>query len=238
MNIAIVEDAAQDSQWLQGLLSEYGGSRGLALQTEFFSNGEDFLRAVEPERFDMCFMDIFLPGISGMEAAQRLRSIDPECLLVFLTCSPDYMAEGYRLRAWRYLLKPVSREGLCETMSETAKYISFFSRRLEISVRGQEISLSFSKIYYVSTANRAVEIHGREACITTNSHVTFSALTAPLLQDSRFVPVGKGVVVNLQHVEKVDDDCVAMTNGDRLPISRRKRGAVSAALVRFQFEMG
>ena len=42
MNIAIVEDAAQDSQWLQGLLSEYGESRGLALQTEFFSNGEDF----------------------------------------------------------------------------------------------------------------------------------------------------------------------------------------------------
>ncbi len=236
MNIAIVEDSWQDCQLLVRLLTEYMKRSDFNLQIDCFKKGEEFLSVLEPDRFDLCFMDIYMDGISGVETADRLRERAPQCLVIFLTSSPDYVAEGFRLRAWRYLLKPVSRESLGEAMLECVEQIELSKRRLNVTVGRKEISLPFSKIYYVATANRNVEIHGRDAILTMNTHVTFERLTAPLLEDYRFLCAGKGLVINLQFVKYVEESCAVMLNGDRLPISRRKRHEVAAALVQFQFE--
>ncbi len=238
MRIAIIEDLQQDSERLIKLLKEYMERYDFALQMECFGSGEEFLDAVEPEKFDLCFMDIYMDGISGVETAEKLREKDPRCLVIFLTSSPDFMAEGYRLRAWRYLLKPVDMESICEAMDECIAQVELSKRRLNVMIGRQEVSLPFSKIYYVATANRSIEIHGKDTTLTTNTHVTFEKLTAPLLNDYRFFCVGKGLVVNLQFVIQVEENCAVMTNGDRLPISRRKRSEVSAALVQFQFTWG
>lgn len=236
MNVAIVEDSQQDCQLLVRILTEYMKPFGFNLQIDCFKRGEEFLSVLEPDRFDLCFMDIYMEGLSGVEAAGRLREQDPQCLVIFLTSSPDYVAEGFRLRAWRYLLKPVSMENICEAMPECIEQIELSRRRLNVTVGRKEISLPFSKIYYVATANRNIEIHGREAVLTTNTHVTFERLTAPLLGDYRFLCVGKGLVINLQYMKHVEESCAVMLNGDRLPISRRRRPEVAAALVQFQFE--
>ncbi len=236
MNVAIVEDSQKDSQLLLSLLTEYMKHYDFNLKIEGFKSGEEFLSALEPERFDLCFMDIYMERLSGVEAAERLREIDPQCLVIFLTSSPDYMAEGFRLRAWRYLLKPVTMESIREAMAECIEQTELSRRRLNVNVGRKEVSLPFSKIYYVATANRNIEIHGREAVLITNTHVTFERLTSPLLEDYRFFCVGKGLVINLQFVKHIEESCAVMLNGDRLPISRRKRPEVSAALVQFQFE--
>lgn len=236
MNIAIVEDLQQDQELLIGLLKEYMKSYDFTLHIECFGSGEEFLEALEPERFDLCFMDIYMDGITGMETAERLRKKDPQCLVIFLTSSPDFMEAGFRVRAWRYLLKPVSMERISEAMPECIEQTELSGRRLEVAVGRQKVSLPFSKIYYVVTANRNIEIHGKDTAVTTNTHVTFERLTAPLRADYRFFCAGKGLVVNLQHVKRVEEDCAVMTNGDRLPVSRRKRSEVSAAFVQFQFE--
>ncbi len=238
MNLAIVEDLEQDCELLIELLTEYMKRYDFMLQIKHFKSGEEFLSAVEPERFDLCFMDIYMDGMSGVETAERLRSVDPQCLVIFLSRSPYFMADGFRLRAWRYLLKPVSMESICEAMPECIERIELSKRRLEMMIGRQKVSLPFSKIYYVATANRRIEIHGKDTVLTTNTHMTFERLTSPLLSDYRFVCVDKGLVINMQFVQRIEDSRAVLTNGDRLSISRRKRSEVAAALVRFQFENG
>lgn len=165
MNIAIVEDLQEDALRLQMLLSDYIKRYDFTLKIAFFPSAEAFLSAVTPEQFDLCFMDVFMEGMNGVAAAEKLRSIDSNCLVIFLTSSPDYMQEGFRLRAWRYLLKPVTMPQLCEALPECVEQIQLSKRRLTVMVDRKKVEIPFSKIYYVATANRSIELHGRDACV-------------------------------------------------------------------------
>lgn len=236
MNIAIVEDQQADKKRLVDLLTEYWKRCDCTPHLECFSSGEDFLAAAEPEVFDLCFMDIYMDGMNGVEAAARLRQTDPQCLVIFLTSSPDYMAEGFRLRAWRYLLKPVTMEQICEAMPECMEQLELSTRRLSVLVGRREIRLPLSKIHFISTADRTVVITGIDIALTLSKKTSFDELTAPLLADYRFLSINKGIVVNMNFVKTIEQNRIVMKNGHTLPISRRRLGEVSASLVQFCFE--
>ena len=236
MRIAIVDDSPTDSTLLLKLLNMYMEPYDFSPEFFTFSCGEAFLETVEPDVYDLCFLDIFMDEMNGVEVADRLRKIDPDCFVIFLTGSPDYFADGFRLRAWRYLLKPITMSQLTEALPECIEQVQLSTRRLSVSIGRQEISIPFSKIRYVTTANRNIEIHGMDTTVTIGKQFTFQELTTPLLKDYRFLLIGKGLVVNLAYVEKVEGNNLWMKNGESLPISRSRLSEVSEGFFRFRFE--
>ena len=177
-----------------------------------------------------------MDGISGVEAAQRLKAFSPDCVVIFLTSSMDHIHDGFRLRAWRYLLKPIKPEWLEEALGECISQLQRTKRQLSVTIDRKETLVPFSHIYYIATANRSVEIHGRDIQLTTGKQTTFAELAEQLLADDSFLLIGKGLLVNLGFVERVEDTCVVIVNGSKLPVSRSKRSEVSAAVVQFRFQ--
>ncbi|MGL5259906.1 MAG: LytR/AlgR family response regulator transcription factor [Lachnospiraceae bacterium] len=235
MNIAIIEDLQEDSELLLRLLTEYMKRYNFTPKIMCFQSGEIFLTA-GPEQFDLCFMDIYMNGITGVETAERLRVIAPDCLVIFLTSSTDYINDAFRLRAWRYVLKPITMERLYEALPECIEQTQLFKRQLSVMINRRMMELSFSSIYYITTAGRCIEIHGKDIILTTGTQTTFEELATPLLEDYRFFAISKGVVVNFNYVESMNKTDVLMVNGALLPISRGKQAEVSTAFVRFRFE--
>lgn len=235
MKIAIVDDSPMDSKLLLKLLNMYMEQYDFTPEFFSFPSGEAFLDTVEPDAYDLCFLDIFMDGMNGVEVAYKLREIDPDCYVIFLTGSPDYFADGFRLRAWRYLLKPITLDQIAEALPECIEQVQLSTRRLSVTIGRQEISIPFSKISYVTTANRSIEIHGTDAVVTTGKQFTFQELTTPLLNDYRFLIISKGLVANLNYVQKIEGNSLIMQNGDCLPISRSRLAEVSEALTRFRF---
>lgn len=236
MKIAIVEDSQTDSLLLLDLLNKYMKKYDFTSEFDVFTSGEDLLKVAEPDVYDLCFMDIFMNGMNGIQTADRLRELDPSCFIIFLTSSPDFFADGFRLRAWRYLLKPVTMQQLSEALPECIEQVQLSSRRLTVSIGRKEICIPFSNICYVATANRSIEIHCRDTVLTTGKQITFSEVTAPLLKDYRFLTISKGQIVNLDYARTVEGNTLLMKNGEKLSISRNKLSEVSEALVRFHFE--
>lgn len=236
MRIAIIEDMPEDSEHLLRVLDTYMKTIDFAPVIDCFSSGEDFLAALEPEIYDLCFMDIYMDGMNGMDTAVRLRDIDPVCRVIFLTSSTDYMADGYRIRAWRYLLKPVSAEQLAEALEESVEEARQAARTLTVSSNRRVLHIPFSKIWYVTTADRTIEVHNENTFFTVGKQKSFDALTRPLQSDYRFLLIGRGLIVNLAYAQSIKDGCLLMQNGDLLPISRSRTSEVSDAFVRFRFE--
>lgn len=76
-------------------------------------NGKEALQLAEANKPQIAFLDIRMPGLSGMEVAKRIAGL---CRIVFVTAFDQYAVEAFEKEAVDYLLKPVSRERLTHTV--------------------------------------------------------------------------------------------------------------------------
>lgn len=236
MNIAIVDDVEQDRQVLAALLENLLNKNDFSCTIKTFERAEAFLKVFEKDAFDLCFMDIFMDGMNGMDAAKYIATADPDCMLIFLSTSPDYMAEGYIVRAWRYLLKPISKEALCRILPQCIERAVLDRRRLEVRINGKIREIPYSKILYLIRVNRHIEIHLTDQIVTLPSTQSFTKTTEALLEDYRFILSCKGVVVNMIHVVQLSGSDFIMDNGEKAPISQRRLSTVTNDYMDFKFE--
>lgn len=109
MKIAVCDDDLIFQRQIKEELDRY--YRSLDVLIEVFSSGESLLEAVcaDPYGFFCVFMDIEMPGIDGMETTRRLRKLNRNLPVIFLTSHRDLAMDGYELNAFRFLAKPVER---------------------------------------------------------------------------------------------------------------------------------
>ncbi|MEG0377526.1 MAG: LytTR family DNA-binding domain-containing protein [Eubacterium sp.] len=236
MRIAIVDDLKEDRAQLCAQLKSFFESYDFSFSIETYASAEAFLKNFERERFDLCFMDIFMDGMNGMEGARKIAKIDPECMIIFLTISADYMAEGYDVRAWRYLLKPIDEETLKRVLPQCIERLVHAKRRLPVVLNGQAHEIPFSKILYVIRVGRNTEIHLEQMTVVLPTTWSFTQTVCPLLEDYRFVKSCNGVVVNMKHARTLSGYDFIMDNGDKVSVSHRRLKPVTKAYVDFRFK--
>ena len=73
MNIALVDDRTADRTHLEEILREYDSMHQLGLICYHYASGEDLLKAYQPFKFTVIFLDVYMAGITGTETAQKLR---------------------------------------------------------------------------------------------------------------------------------------------------------------------
>lgn len=236
MNIALVDDDREDRNLLRSILSDIFLKTGIEASLAEFESAEDFLAAFEPEIFDLCFLDIYMEEMDGMEAARQIRKTDPDLAIVFLTSSADYVYEGYEVQALRYLTKPPAPEKVQAVIKALLDQTVLKNRRLSVSSGKQTYEIPYGKILYIMSVGNNIELHLKDTCIRLSARHTFAKTTEPLLHDFRFISCARGVVVNLAHVKALEKDRFLMDNGAPIPISRRQYAAVNDAYIDFQFE--
>ena len=94
MKIAIIDDEEKDREEVKDALIPYLHTLDFKTELCEYKSAEEFLEGFEKDEFDICFMDIYLKEMDGMTAARYIAKKDPNCFIIFLTTSPDYMAEG------------------------------------------------------------------------------------------------------------------------------------------------
>ena len=100
MHIALCDDEKNELLLLREMVQAFCEKKRLEAVIDVFSGGEDFLASAQ--RYDILFMDIYLPGMNGMEAAERAGALARQ-QIVFTTVSREYAVEAFRLNAAHYL---------------------------------------------------------------------------------------------------------------------------------------
>ncbi len=228
MNIAIVDDVERDRKILRHMLEdEY--PEGVNI-TEYES-GEAFLEEFSAGHFATVFLDIYMDGINGMDAAKEIYKTDENCRIVFLTTSEDFGVLSYSVRAADYIVKPITLEALKHTLKfcipkpkSTPKTVTFIHNR-------NKLAIEFSRIMYVDMVGRNVCVHLQDMVLSVSGK--FAGVTAPLLEDNRFMICFKGVAVNLEYVAETQNDCLILKNLERIPVSRRYKKQILKAFLSF-----
>ena len=108
-NIAIIEDEPAAARLLSGFINDYGENKNEQFNISTFSGAVKFLENYRGD-YDIVFMDIELPDMNGMDASRRLREIDKDVLLIFVTNMAQCAVSGYDVGAFSFIVKPVSRQ--------------------------------------------------------------------------------------------------------------------------------
>jgi len=117
MKVLIVDDEAPARARLEAMLESIDGysSCGDA------SNGAEALALAEQTEPDILLMDIRMPGMDGLEAAQHLQSLEQPPAIIFTTAYNDYALQAFETHAVDYLLKPVRQERLVEALQHARR---------------------------------------------------------------------------------------------------------------------
>lgn len=213
MRIAVCDDEPEALERITELLCEYDGS----IVPDRFISASELLSCAERTSYDAVFLDIEMSSPNGYEAAMELIKSANHPLIVFVTHTSAYAVRGYGV-AFRYLLKPVTETELARVMHEIEAELS--SKRVILNIDGSPTVLSVDEILYA-------EVFGHTTVLYTGSgSFKFRSTLKDLLAQlpaGLFCSPHQSYLINLMHVRSAGRDTVAMSNGDIVPISRRKR---------------
>ncbi len=233
MRIAIVDDLPAESDRLRQMLSEaFRATQTDIHRLEVFSSAEALLEVWEPNAFDLVLLDIYMEGMTGVECAHILRRSDEHVRLVFCTTSNAFASESYAVGASYYLHKPYSDQDL-RRMITAVRPADYALTRYVLLPDGQKIILR--DIVYTEYDNHVIYIH-RKRSPMAQIRMGQAALEQLLSDDPYIISCTKGLLVNLHEVVSMEADTFCMSDGSRLPISRRRAKEVSAIYDDFLFQ--
>ena len=237
MRIAIVDDLAAERTLLKELLERQLQRRNVQADILEYESSETFLEAAWKAPFTAAFLDIYMNGMTGMEAAKKLRETNTDCLLVFTTTSTDHALEGFQVRAMHYLVKPFAEEELERLTDEMLERIPHPDKYMDVKVGGSDIRLCYQNILYAEHFAHVIQIH-TTAGKTLATRQPFKTFVEPLKDDRRFFVCGRGVVVNLEHAEDFEDASFRMADGSRVYVSQELLKSARQVFMEFLLQGG
>lgn len=215
MRVCICDDTAADRKRLLEMLRGYCAGRNVQMQVEQFPDGGALLRAFSPGKYQLLFLDIYMPGLSGMEAAQAIREADPACLLVFTTTSEDHALESYGVYAAGYLLKPYGQAQLYEAMDWCMENLPPQAQTLALVSEREHMQVPVRDILYIEVYGRASVLHTTGRTYTANRSLTALARELP----ADFLRCHRSYIVNMNHIAKVAQNGFVLKDRSLVPIS-------------------
>lgn len=235
MRIAICDDDERELEQFQELIKEYQASREISVDCRFFHNSMDFICEIEGGEYDLILLDVLMPGINGVQAARELRELDKNVKIIFVSSSPEFALESYSVGAYYYFIKPVDVNSFFPLLDKVASELSIQKEQgLVLKNRKCVVKVPFQKLEYVEVINKTVSFHLTDGAI----HEITAALAEfeeKLLARPEFLKTHRSYLINLNHVQAIKDHFVMTKNGHSIPISRKRRGLVQDAYVRFLY---
>lgn len=146
MKVAIIDDEPYSREEMKHLLSHYPSVEVVGEA----SSAEKGLEVILTKEPDVLFLDIEMPGMSGVDLAETLQKMKRKPEIVFATAYPDYALKAFRVEAVDYLLKPFEEEQLAQTMERLKSLLKIDTETRESPSMGKLAVQDEDKIVFIS----------------------------------------------------------------------------------------
>lgn len=229
LKIAICDDEKIIRDEINKLLKSIDGR----YEVEQFQSGNEILETTD--KFDIYFLDIEMPGFSGMEVAERLIKLYENPNIIFLTNHEEHAKSGYKVRAFRFLTKPIDNDQFNEAIIAVEKDMTNI-KCLLLSNKGEKILIRHKDIVYIESLGDQAAIHTTESIYISNKPLRYFLKELGTIS---FFQVHKQFIVSLGRIVDTKNYFVKFHNiMSEIPISRRKSASLSEAILRYVKENG
>lgn len=229
----MVEDHEHDRKELKKCLNRYEEETRQKFQITEFTDGEDIVTDYTAE-YDLILMDIEMTFLNGMKAAQKIRELDPDVIIIFITNAPQYAIQGYKVNALDYILKPFSYFSFSESMGRALRNVKTTEKEyITLALKGGKMKLDVSRICYVEVQDHLLIYH-----TTDGEFITKGAIrdAESQLDPKKFFRCNRCYLVNLEYVENYQGSDVTVYS-DTIQVSRSRRKPFLDALNEYMNEV-
>ena len=160
-------------------------------------------------------------GINGIETEEVIRKTDANLLLIFITSSPEHMADAFRIHAYEYVTKPFEKSRIFRLMDDLMKRTTREERLLSFISNRESHTIPFSDIIFVRSSDHCSEIVTQQG----HSYITrmnFRDISELLTDDFRFLLIIRGILVNMDYIIRFADHSCYMEGMHQLPVNVKK----------------
>lgn len=204
-----------------------------------FTTPRDLLDQIDKQVcFDLLILDIMMPFLNGIELATEIRNKDANVALIFLTSSPDFALQSYKVRAFYYLIKPCSVKDLNQLLDQVYSRIEEEnSAGILVKEAGKITRVQTHTILYIECLRHIIRFHLRGGN-TVSCYGTINEYQEALLSDKRFIRCHKSFIINMNHVISISGKEFILSDKTVIPISRQSYQQIKNAYIEHFFAKG
>ena len=159
IKIAIVEDEAMYAKQLEEFLHQYEAENHEAFDITIYSDGDQIVNKYKSQ-FDIILMDVEMKFMDGMSAAEEIRKMDSEVVIIFITNMAQYAIRGYAVDALDYVLKPVSYFAFSQRLNRAIERMKKREEKvIMVNIKGGMVRINIANIYYIESQGHTLILH-------------------------------------------------------------------------------
>ena len=231
IKVAIIDDKVLDSDRLLSLLNNYfDNSQDYSIQAKVFATAFQFLDEFS-NNYDLLFLDINMPQMNGLELANKIREINNNIALIFVTNYASLAIDGYGVDALGFIVKPVKQIELNKVVDKFLKRFeeNIADRKLVIKIKSGYQTLYLSQIKYIEVNVHDIFIYTTQGTFKTRGTLK---LIEKELSSPKIEKCSNCFLINLDYVESIMKDDIII-DGKRIKIARNRKKDFLDAFVNY-----
>lgn len=235
MKISVIDDEKPQADILYSICNAYFSGHKQNVQIDCFPDGIAFFNSFKENTYKIAFVDIFMEKMNGIAVAEKLREKDRNILIVFVTTSPDFMMQAFSVHAFHYITKPYKAEQIYKVLDDASSYVSDNSKYIEVMCDRRNTLISLKEIVSVESDAHYINI-GVVSGLRYRTRMTIAEFLKLADNDTRFIPVNRGIVLNADYIKDIEGSVCVTGNGERFPIKIREKTRIEQSIREYMFK--
>lgn len=229
LNIAIVDHDEATRKFIKNEIDTFLVNDDMEYRTYILKDVEHLFETIDSISFDIILLDIEMPGINGLKAAEILRNNHYPAIIIFVTSKISCMREAFGVNVFDFIDKKDMKYKLCKTVKNC---IDVIHKTFSIFLRTNDGILVIAKddIIYATLKDRKVSIYTRNETYQVN--LSSLRKLCERLKRKDFIYINRNTIINLSYLMQVGKKEVVLRHVEKpLPISGIKHKEINNALL-------
>jgi two-component system, LytTR family, response regulator LytT len=230
-NIAICDDQKYELDIIVSILNEWGNRTKNYIHKEIFVDGRTLINycVMMENQIDIILLDIQMNQMNGIEVANKIREMNQQVIIIFVTNYLDSIFEGYKVRAFRYIMKDNMNKELLTAIEDALLELEDNQKYFQYFAKGKTLKIFYSDIIYFESKARVIDIHTVKSIEIFYGKI--NTIEESLKED--FIRCHQSYVVNLKYIAGIEGNYLMIITGERIPISESRKSEVKKAFLWF-----
>jgi len=231
MKIAICDDEKELLDTLNRLIKLEFNKLKRQVEIDCYETGEDLLETNSINEYDVVFLDVYLPGLSGFDVAEKINKKKNNTYIIFITSNAELVYDCFDYEPFYIIPKDAYNIGLPKAIKKLVKVRKQYEI-LEVQNNGKKYKLLMRDIIYLQSGDHAILIHTVKYDYTMRGNLIDLETK---LDSFNFIRVHRKYIINLSYLSRIDTllDEVILSNGKVLEMSRYYKGKVKEAQIQY-----